>query len=53
MAKVRMYGINNGKYLNEHTSNRREELRFRKKMAKKQVSKATGQKKGNGGESCV
>ena len=51
--KVRMYGINNGKFLAEHTSNRREEMRYRKKMSQKRGGKATEPKKGNGGESCV
>lgn len=45
MAKVRMYGLNNGRYLAERTSNRREEIRFRKKLSVKNGSKP---KKGMG-----
>lgn len=49
MAKVRMYGINNNKFQAEHTSNRREEMRFRKKLS---GNKATKPKKGTGGVKC-
>jgi hypothetical protein len=48
MAKARLYGMKTS-----YTPNNKADMRFRKNMAKKQVSKATGQKKGNGGESCV
>ena len=51
MAKVRMYGINNGKTA-ANTSNSKDAMRFRKKQSRKS-GKAIPQKKGNGCVKCV
>lgn len=48
MANARLYGKKTA-----YTPNNKADMRYRKKLAKEQVSKATGRKKGNGGESCV
>ncbi len=51
MAKVRMYGINN-RTIAANTSNRKEDMRFRKKQSRK-GGKAIPRMKGNGCVKCV